>query len=257
MKRLIPAIAMVCGWALAALAAPPGTLTTLRAVHALSNTQASAKLPVAFEATITYARPYERQIYVQDGDAAIFVACPPDIKVVPGDRVLVHGTTQESFNPIVLADSVTLVRHGALPTPILTDFDELIHRRYDAMFVTVRAKVRAADMVPSSAAPVQNIHLQLVTDGGHMEADVDSDDQSALESLLGSEVEFTGSESGNFDDKMQLIGLALHAQSLKYIKVLSSAASPWSLPVTPLDQVLRSYHVDDLSERVRVHGTIT
>ena len=93
--------------------------------------------------------------------------------------------TQESFNPIIVADSITLVRHGALPKPILTGFDELIHRRYDAMFVTVRATVRAADMVPSPAAPVQNIRLQLVTDGGHMDAAVDSDDQNALEKLAG------------------------------------------------------------------------
>jgi diguanylate cyclase (GGDEF)-like protein len=257
MKRLIPTIAVVLGGALAALAAPPDALTSLRAIHALSNAQASAKLPVAFEATITYARVYEKNMYVQDGDAAIFVVCPPDIKVIPGDRVLVRGTTQESFNPIVLADSVTVLRHGALPKPIATNFDELIHRRYDAMFVTVRAKVRAADMAPSPAAPVQNIRLQLVTEGGHMDAAVDSDDQSVLESLLGSEVEFTGAESGNFDDKMQLIGLTLHAQSLEYVKVLNSAASPWSLPITPLDQVLSSYHVDDLTERVRVHGTIT
>ena len=99
MKRLIPAIAMVFGWALAALAAPPDTLTSLRAVHALSNSQASARLPVAFEATITYTRPYEKEMYVQDGDAAIFVVCPPDVKAVPGDRVLVHGRDPREFQP--------------------------------------------------------------------------------------------------------------------------------------------------------------
>ena len=43
-------------------------LTSLRAIHALSNAQASHQLPVSFEATVTYYRGYERTLFVQDGD---------------------------------------------------------------------------------------------------------------------------------------------------------------------------------------------
>jgi hypothetical protein len=48
-------------------------LTSLRAIHALTNEQASAHLPVEFSATITYFRSYERTMFVQDGDVAIYV----------------------------------------------------------------------------------------------------------------------------------------------------------------------------------------
>jgi diguanylate cyclase (GGDEF)-like protein len=95
-------------------------------------------------------------------------------------------------------------------------------------------------------------------DGGHMEADVDSGDASALESLLDAEVEITGVAAGKFDDKMQKTGTVLYAYSLADVSVIKRAgAAPWSLPVTPMDQILASYHVHDLSARVKIHGVIT
>ena len=45
---------MIVGWASVAWAAAPAPLTTLPAIHVLSNEQASHALPVAFEATVTY-----------------------------------------------------------------------------------------------------------------------------------------------------------------------------------------------------------
>src|ERR1035441_404550 len=48
-------------------------LTSLRAIHALSNSEASHRYSASFEATVTYYRPYERTMFVQDGDYAIYV----------------------------------------------------------------------------------------------------------------------------------------------------------------------------------------
>lgn len=249
---------MVLGWALAAYATPPAPLTSLRAIHALTNAEASHGLPVAFEATVTYYRDYENLLFVQDGDFAIFVNPAADATLVPGDRILVRGTTQESFRPLVLGTSITLLRHGTLPKPVTAGFDELIRVQYDCRLVTVHALVRAADITLSSAGPFHNTHLQLVTDGGHIEANVDSNDETALEDLLGAEVEVTGAESGQFDNKMQQTAVAIFVSKLADIKILKPAAiRPWSLPVTPIDQILDGYHVQDLSQRVKVHGTIT
>src|ERR1017187_3050704 len=36
-----------------------------------------------------------------------------------------------------------------------------------------------------------------------------------------------------------------------------AGASPWSLPLTPMDQILSGYDVTDRTQRVRGHGTIT
>src|ERR1019366_7188640 len=117
MKRLIPVVAILLGWASTGWAAPPATLTTLNQIHALTNAEASKALPVAFEATVTYVRAFARTSFMQDGDEAIFVLISPDTKLEPGDRVLVRGTTRPSFRPIAVSESITVLHHGALPDP--------------------------------------------------------------------------------------------------------------------------------------------
>jgi len=256
MRKLIPAVAIFLGCALIAGAAAPAPLTTLRAIHALSNAQAGQLLPVAFEATVIYYRGYERTMFVQDGDAAIYVQPSTEYKLVPGDRVLVHGTTQPSFRPFVLSDRITFLRHGSLPIAATAGFDQLIRAQRDCMLVTVHGVVSAADIVESSFK--RNIGLKLLMDGGHIDLVVDSDDADALKDLLDAEIEVIGAASGRFDGKMQQTGVLIHVSSLADVKVLKRAgANPWSLPVTPMDEVLTSYHVKNLTQRVHVQGTIT
>src|SRR5580698_11373524 len=101
MKRLIPVVAILLGWAPAALAAAPSPLTSLSQIHAVTNEQAKAALPVKFEATVTYFRGFEKTMFVQDGDVAIYVQATTNTKFLPGDRVLIKGTTHESFRPFV------------------------------------------------------------------------------------------------------------------------------------------------------------
>jgi hypothetical protein len=108
-KRLLPVVAILLGWNMAAWAATPAPLTTLNAIHAVTNDQASLAPPVAFEATVSYFRGYDRLLFVQDSGVAIFVLPPTaDGKLLPGDRVLVRGAMQESFRPIVAANNITL-----------------------------------------------------------------------------------------------------------------------------------------------------
>ena len=234
----------------------PAPLTSLQQIHALTNDQAIHKLPVAFEATVTYYRAYEKTLFVQDGDVAIYVQATTDLKLVPGDRILIKGTTHESFRPFVLSGDITFLHHGPLPAPVPATYDELIRAQRDCLLVTVRAKVRAADMTMSSG--VATFGLQLLADGGTIDAVVDSGDSSTLAGMLDADVEITGAASGKFDGKMQQTGILIHVPSWDGVKVLKRAAvDPASLPITPMDQILTGYHVQVLSQRLRVHGTIT
>ncbi len=233
-------------------------LTTLRAVCAVTNEQAKDAQPVDFEATVVYSRGYENILFVQDGDDAIFVRPPTTATLTRGDRVLVRGTMQASFHPLVVGATVTLLRHGALPAPVPATFGDLIRARYDSRLVTIHAVVRAADLVMSTSAPVGSSRLQLLTEGGHFEANLDSTDEKALKNLLDAEVEVTGVAAGKFDNKMQQTGVVLYVSSLADIKVLKrAAANPWFLPVTPMDRILLDYRLEDLTPRVHVQGTIT
>jgi diguanylate cyclase (GGDEF)-like protein len=253
---LLPAV-VVCALTVRG-ATPP--LTTLHAIHALTNAEARQGIPVDFEATVGYSRGYEKLLFIQDGSEAIYVRSPAGVQLSPGDRIEVQGTTRASFRPLVAADRVTLLHHEAPPKALASTFDELIRAEHDSMLVTVHAFVHAADLVMSGddRAPIISSRLQLLTEGGHFEANLDSHDLDALSGLLDAEVEITGVAAGKFDDKMQQTGIVLYVSSLTNIHVLKlSSAGPWSLPVTPMDQVLAVYHEIDLTPRVRVHGTIT
>ena len=256
LKRLGLAFAIVLGGASAACAAQPAPLTTLRAIAALTNEQAAQHLPVAFEATVTYFSRNLMNLDVQYDEIGIYVKLTKDIVLIPGDRVLVQGTTQPSFLPFVLSTNVTLLRHGTLPKPVQVGFEDLVGTKINCRWVSVRGVVRAADLVPSAVAPIG--HLQMLMEGGDTDLEVDSRDEHALKDLIDAEVEVTAVSGREFDGKMQQIGVKLKVSKLDDIKVIKRAGvSPWSLPVTQMDKIVTGTYVRDLTTRLRVHGTIT
>lgn len=258
MKRLIAAVALIFACARAAGAPVPAPLTSLRAVAALTNAQASRHLPASFKGTVTYFRSYDHDLFVQDGDAAIYVYAVTGLKLVPGDRVLVKGSTEPSFRPYVEARDIAVLGHGALPSPEHASFEQMIRGDTDCRYVTARAVVRSADIVPSLNGHVQAIHLQMLVNGGPVDANVDSDDASALKDLLGAEVQITGAASGNFDNMMEQTGVLIHVQTLAGVKILKRAGvDPWSLPLTPMDRIITGYRVFDATRRMRVQGVVT
>jgi diguanylate cyclase (GGDEF)-like protein len=259
-RRIVFPVAIFLAAVQAASAASPAPspAITLSAAATLTNAQASQRLPVAFEATVTYYRSYDKDLFVQDGNAAIYVHATTNLKLTPGDRVLVRGTTHESFRPYVNSGDITVIGHGALPKPIQPTFEQMIRAESDCKLVTVKALVRSADLVPDTRSPIPAGYLRMIVDGGPIDANVDSQDESALKGLLDAEVEITGAVSGHFDNKMQMTGILLHVQSLAGIKILRPAPpDPWSLPVTPMDRIVTGYRLNDFSERMRVRGTIT
>jgi diguanylate cyclase (GGDEF)-like protein len=256
MKRLIPAVAILVCLASTAWAAPPATLTTLRQIRALSDAEAGQALPVAFQATVTYYNNTGVDLFVQEGDDAIYVEAPTGIGLVLGDHVLVRGKTRNSFGTDILGESVKLLRHGAPPEPVVARFEELIRAEHDCMRVMIRATVRSADT--EEYRNEHSFYLKLLMDGGPVDALVLGGDASQLKTLLDAQVEATGVVSGMFDNKMQLTGILLQLPSLADVKILKRAeTSPEALPVTPMDKVLSAYYVHDQSRRVRVQGTIT
>jgi diguanylate cyclase (GGDEF)-like protein len=256
MMRPISVLSIIFGCASVAWAVEPGVLTTLHDVAALSNAEASRALPVEFEATVTYYNRAAMNLVVQDKGSAIYVYATPGVSLVPGDRVLVRGTTQNSFRPVVISNDVTKLSHGELPKPVVAGFDEMIRGDRDCMLVTVRGVVRAADLIPFAHTRI--IDLQLLIDGGYIEALVNSNDANALKDLLDAEVEVTGVVSGKYDGKKQLTGIALFVSALADVRILKRAGTDFeSLPVTPMDKILRGYHIRDSTSRIRVQGTIT
>ncbi|MGA3082365.1 MAG: hypothetical protein ABSD44_13505, partial [Terracidiphilus sp.] len=259
MKKPIPAIAILLGWAAVACAAQPATLTTVSQIRALSNGEGDKGYSVAFEATVTFYRGEERILFVQEGDAAIFVLYPADAKLIPGDRILIKGKTAGSFNPIVMGTDISVLHHGDLPAAVPATFSQLVKGQFDCRLVSVRGVVRAADVAPKHDWMRKAVsEFQFQTESGPISVHLDIDDSNTVRSLLDATVKITGVSAGKFDDKMQLTGTELWVPSLANITIIAPPKdSPWLAPVTPMDKILSVYDKDDLTPRIRVQGTIT
>jgi diguanylate cyclase (GGDEF)-like protein len=264
MKRSIAILAVILGWFTAAWAAGPAPLTTIRAIKALTNEEANRNLPVDFEATVTFFLASEGTLFVQDGDRAIYVRPPADASLTLGDRIRIVGTTQADYSPSVTSKRITVLHHGALPRPTPATFDDVIRGDRDCMLVVVRGVIRTVDLqmrrdVRGGATPMHPVaRVQVLTEGGYFEALVKDTDGNSLSSLLDAEVKVTGAASFHFDGKMKPTGAVLNVSGPADVKPVELAkASPWSLPATPMDNIVGGFHVRDLTKRVRVHGTIT
>jgi diguanylate cyclase (GGDEF)-like protein len=253
MKPWILTLAITVG--LSAQASTP-VLSSLGAVGSLTGAQASEGLPVALEATVVF---YDKEIdlFVNDGDVGVFIFTQPGLNLVPGDRVFIRGKTYfEGFRPDVISSGITVLRHGPAPRPLAATFPQLIRAQLDCRRVTVRARVRSANIFRDGDHV--GLYLRLLTEGGTIAANVLGNDLTFAEGLLDADVEVTGAVAGKFDSKMQLTGIVLEVQQLSDVKVLSRRGSHRQpLPVTPMDQILKVYDVRDRTQRVWVKGTVT
>ncbi len=264
MKRYAPALAVILGCFTAAWAAVSTPLTSLRAIRALTNDEANQNLPVVFEATVTFLRASETTLFVQDGNEAIYVFPLGIANFLPGDRVLIKGTTHADFSPSVIGKTITFLHHGVLPRALPSTYEDLIRGEHDCRLVTVKAVIRAVDVqmradTRDASAPMHPVaRVQMLADGGPIEALVDGGDSGSLFDLLDAEVEFTGIGSFTFDGKMQPTGVEINVTSRANFRLLKPAkVAPWSIPPTAMDRTLAGYRVHDLTQRLRVHGTIT
>ncbi|MEI9968257.1 MAG: hypothetical protein WDM87_06390 [Terracidiphilus sp.] len=258
MKRMVHIFAVLLVCALGAWAQPSGQITTLQAAAGITNAQASMHPPVDFEATVTYYRAYEHNLFVQDGSTGIYVHLIGMYNLVAGDRVRVRGTMHDSFRPYVEDANVVIMGRVALPKAQHPTFAQMIHAETDCRLVTLRGVIRSADLVLNSQAPILNTELNILLQGGQAVVTIDSSDPARLHGLLDAYVEITGVQSGIFDNKMQQTGILLHVLSLDQVKILKAAkVDPWSIAITPMDEILIGYQVEDNSDRERVHGTVT
>ena len=256
MRWFILALSIIAACTRLPAASAPAPINNLHLIHNLARSDARRGLPVAFEGVVTYYNSADVDLFVENGNDAIYVETRPHQVLAVGDRVLVTGKTRDSFTPDVVSDSVNVVSHGDPPPPVPADFEKLIRAELDCMRVSVHATVRSAD--PTNFSNIHGISLRLQIDGGPIDAQVLDTGTTGLDQLLDADVEVDGVVSGKFDSKMQLIGIVLEVPSLADVKVLKRAPVGLdALPITSMDQVLSSSYTRDLSRRVRVKGTIT
>ena len=252
----LPKLAEILFLAVASIPLAAEPIRTLRDFRQMSNAEAAKSLPVAVTATVTYFRTYEKTLFVQDGRFAAYVSATTPLTLIPGDRILIQGRTQASFKPIIISSDIRLIEHGKMPTPLHVNYRDLLDEDLDGRYVTVHGSLSSAILTLSSGRHVTAMELRM--DGGYAGITLDTDESWHLDDLFDAEVEISGVASGRFDGKMQKTGVLIHCSSFDQVRILlKSLVNQWSIPVTPMDQILKAYNVRDRSERVRVRGVIT
>src|SRR4051812_14194306 len=85
---VLTALALILACSGRPIAAQPGAITSLKAIRALSQADLRQLRPVAFEATVTYYNRSDVDLFVEDGEDAIYVETHPNEDLRPGDRVM-------------------------------------------------------------------------------------------------------------------------------------------------------------------------
>ncbi len=230
-------------------------ITHIKELKKLTNAEAAKGLPVAIEATVTHARPSEKNLFVAEDGFGIYLRFGDDIGLLPGDRVAITGKTASSFRPIVTPSSVRFLAHGALPIPRHAEFPELIRADLDCQYVQISGHVLSAALDDSE--PYHSLRIRIKVPGGTVEGIIANPGELRAEELLDADVSLTGVAGGAFDSKMQMAGVWLDMNSWRDLAILHRPASDsWSLPLIPMDNVIDNYRFSNESKRVRINGTL-
>jgi diguanylate cyclase (GGDEF)-like protein len=263
----------------------PTLLTTVAQVRALPADKVQRGLSVEVHGVLTYYRPAEGQIFMQDSTGGIYVVPPPHYRNLHvGEAIVARGVTVPSFATNIKAvDLVPDTKTSPFPTPVSVTFEQLMLGAEDCRYVTITGTVRSATLQTSNGQnAVQGVRkregmsattgpeaaaveaekpyllLDLETAGGPVRIHIEQVKGIDPLTLLDSEVRIDGVAGGIFDGKYQPTGAELWVSSGDRMQILRAAdANPAKLPITPIERIMSGYFVRDLSRRVHVRGSVT
>jgi diguanylate cyclase (GGDEF)-like protein len=267
---LIVLLASCCGNVLAAqtaeaphsfAAGAPRVLTTVAQIRAIPDPATAKSVPVELHAIVTYYKPVQGQIFVQDSTGGIYLvppASPPALHA--GDAIVIRGVTVPSYSANVKASEIRFEHHAQFPEPVPVTWREILQKSNDCRYVSIVGMVRSATLqVPSGQGRSQPyLLIDLQTQGGLLRLHVEEPGETDPIRLLDSQVRIAGVAGGVFDGKFQQIGAEVWVSSARHIEVLQPAATdPTKLPLTAINRIMEGYFAQDLSQRVHVRGSLT
>ena len=195
-----------------------------------------------------------RVLFVQDETAGIFVYHRGDLLPLrPGQRVQVTGLARPGrYSPIIDSAEIQLAATGPAISPQAVSLDQINLGGLDAQWVELSGVVRAWEVVDNRlrlelADPPRRIGVWIPSYQGYEQAP-----------LVGSLVRVRGVVGTSVNERGQLQGFQIFANTLSDVTVLHSAAGdPFSTPLR-LAGDLKQHHVrKGALGFIRVQGSIT
>ena len=233
--------------------APGSTLTTALQVHHLPPAAAQRAYPVRLRAVVTYFDAANHLLFVQDRSDGIFVEVTGHEKVSmrAGDDVEVAGVTIADFAPDVANAWIDVLGHSGLPAPETASFESASLGREDCRWIEVGGIVQ--HVAQGKGDTVLTLAWGKDTYKAHVLASAGS-----LAHLVDAEVKLRGVCGALFNGKLQMLGIQMYVPGAECIRVLRAASpDPFSMPATPVTDLLRFSRVPDRGHRVRLRGTVT
>jgi signal transduction histidine kinase len=237
---------------------PPGSrqlLDKVSQVHQLSAAEAARNYPVHLRAVVTYYSHDLRCAFVQDSTGGVFVdtiASGDDLVV--GQLVDVEGQSAPGeFAPVLDKVNFRVVGSAALPIPPQLSIEDLLSGQFDSEWVEAEGIVQSISYDSGIA------FLEIVSGSRKFRALFpDFKNRTLPSSLIDAKIRIRGACGSVFNERRQLLGFQVFVPGVDFISILEPAPeNTLSLPIRPINTLLRFRLGEPVGHRVRVRGVVT
>ena len=237
------------------------TLTTIRAVHYLSQVEARRRYPVHVVGVVTYFDPYLNYprrpiVMVTDSTGTIYVALPglTTLPLRAGALVDVSGKSGPGdFAPTIDEANVRILGHVSLPKhPSRESLPHLLTGSEDAKWVELEGIVESIEVVG------MNVTLKLALRDGEIAATTVLERGADYKRLVDAKVLIAGVAGSLFNRQSQIIGNQLLFPNLSTVTLEEPApADPFRVRVSAIDELMTYNPGKSAFHRVHIRGVVT
>jgi signal transduction histidine kinase len=194
---------------------------------------------------------------LQDASGAVWLPqmnLPAECRV--GTEIEVTGTVEQGgVGPVVKPESVRALGQGTMPAPRSAVYEDLLTADFNALRVELTGVIRGQRVNPETG--LGWLALELASGGGRVTVNVTHEITGHPE-LVDARVRVRGVCLHGMDSLQQTFLPVLNAHGLEDIDVVSAGTlQPFTLPVLPLNALMRSTGPAGPGHRVHVRGTVT
>lgn len=230
-------------------------ITDIGEIKSLDAAQAAESRPVTIEGIVVHSQ-YSAFV-LHDGKNGVFVYGKDGNELPYGTRVRVDGETDPGdFAPSVHALRIEILGTGEVPPLRLDQPSSLESGSLDCQWVEIEGWLRNAKP-KSQAVHFIEAYATLATGTTRVNIAFSSTDFATVQSLVGSRVRLQAACLHYFNSNGQLYGTRLIVPTSGKIEVTQQALPAESVPIVPIQSLLRYSPRFEHPRRVHVQGIVT
>ena len=257
---LVPAAAAAQGTSAAQLS----SITTIKAIRALSQDEGAKGYPVRIRGVVThFDEVADSGLIIHDGDFGQFMVPPEQPAALAvwrelrqGESVEIEGrTVRGGFAPNVVPAVIRRLGPGRLPTPKHIAFGSMLTGRSDCDYVEIVGVVQRTWRSPDPQ--MATLFAEVSFEEGVIRATFWDHTPQDLDRLIDARVRLRGNIGTLFGKTEQLRGVSLFGGRTRDLVVLEPAPEPFSMPVRSIRGIYNYSAAGEVNRRIRIRGVVT